>query len=161
MNKNKKNIKPAHKKSYLNLEPKVREPEYMVQVNDPPSVRRDLLESLREVIIFMQGYEKFRKIQEEKVATFTKLKEDIKDMNQLIEGRLRKYFPKGKLHAAMREEKMREEKEKVEVVEKEETLELPKVQVVDETPEEDASHGELEELESQLKDIEKQLQNIK
>ena len=34
-----------------------KEPEYMIQISDPKMLRKDLLESLREVIIFMQGYE--------------------------------------------------------------------------------------------------------
>ena len=60
-------------------------------------MRRDILESLREVILFMQGYEKFRKLQEEKIAIFNQLKNDVKELNQMIDSRLRKYFPKGKL----------------------------------------------------------------
>ena len=45
-------------------------PDYMIQINDPRSLRKELLETLREIIIFMQSYEKFRKIQEEKVMIF-------------------------------------------------------------------------------------------
>ena len=73
-------------------------PNFMVQVNEPKALRKDLLESLRETIIFMQGYEAFKKIQEEKVETFTLLKEDIKTLNNLV-NKLKKHLPKGKLTA--------------------------------------------------------------
>ena len=64
---------------------KEKEPSYVVQVNDPKMLRRDILESLREIIIFMQGYERFRKIQEEKVALFSALKKDVRELNGFIE----------------------------------------------------------------------------
>ncbi|MEK6939241.1 MAG: hypothetical protein AABX31_00790, partial [Nanoarchaeota archaeon] len=69
----------------------------MVQVSDPKNVRKDLLEALREIIIFMQGYEAFKKIQEEKVAVFEQLKDDIKGLNNLVDSKLRRLLPKGKL----------------------------------------------------------------
>ena len=37
-----------------------KEPEYVVNISDPKGLRKDILETLREVIIFMQSYEKFR-----------------------------------------------------------------------------------------------------
>src|SRR3989338_9644690 len=69
----------------------------MVQVSDPKNVRKDLLEALREIIIFMQGYEAFRKIQEEKIAVFSQLKDDVKSLNNLVDSKLRRVLPKGKL----------------------------------------------------------------
>ena len=66
-----------------------REPEYMVQLGDPKMVRKDLLESLREIIIFMQGYEKFRKIQEEKKKVFSALNDDLKELNTLLDLKLK------------------------------------------------------------------------
>src|SRR3989338_4955922 len=99
---NRNNSKMATKKKVL-LKKKVvpakleKEPDYMVQIAEPKMVRKDLLESLREVIIFMQGYEKFKKVQEDKVALFTALKSDVRELNLLIEGQLKKYLPKGKL----------------------------------------------------------------
>ncbi len=127
-----------------------KEPEYMVQVSDPKILRKDLLETLREIIIFMQGYEKFRKLQEEKVMTFTALKSDVKELNVLINHRLRKHLPKGKLRAL-----------------KEEVPALP--EELEEQPEEPRPRGagrevpkknELDELEMQLRDIETQLRKV-
>lgn len=131
---------------------KEKEPEYMVQIHDPKDTRKNILESLREVIIFMQSYEKFKKIQEEKVATFTQLKKSITEINKLVDG-LKSHFPKGKLkEIGIKPEPV---KKKVEVpVEPEEveevTVEVPVKKTV----------SELDELENQLKDIEGQLRNM-
>lgn len=122
----------------------------MVQLSDPKMLRKDILEALREVIIFMQGYEKFRKIQEEKVATFTALRADVKELQGLIEGKLRKYLPKGKLRplkpGKVHEEQPEEPEQREEKAEPEESLPEP--------------HHELDRLESQLRDIEGQLKGM-
>jgi len=137
-------------------------PQYMVQVNEPKMLRKDLLESLREIIIFMQGYEKFRQIQTEKVNLFNSLKTDVKELNTLIEHKLKKYFPQGKLKAVMKEKPKEEsfdddEESKVEVFKEE-----PKKKMVApvSTYQQDLPSNELDELESQLKDIEGQLRSI-
>ena len=136
------------------------QPDYMVQLTEPKMLRKDLLESLREVIIFMQGYEKFRKIQEEKVAMFNSLKLDIKSLNSLINDKLRKYLPKGKLRAVLPQQKEAEpfshDNEMLNET-------LPRREVsspVNQPPKREAPGG-LMELEYQLKDIERQLQSIK
>lgn len=141
-----------------------KEPEYMVQVSDPKMLRKDVLESLREVIIFMQGYETFRKIQEEKVALFTILKSQIKEINSLADNKLKKYLPKGKLHILS--EKQVQHKEQVEELVSEELppLEVVPVSKTTATLRESASRtppSELDELEKQLREIESQLQSIK
>lgn len=137
-------------------------PEYMVQISDPKMLRKDLLESLREVIIFMQGYEKFRKIQEEKVALFIDLKASVKEINSLIDHKLRKYFPKGKLKPIT--ETRFSEAEKVEVVsmDKPRSKTMPQKEFIPE-PEREKSKpkSDLAELETQLNDIENQLRNIR
>ncbi len=139
-----------------------KEPEYMIQVSDPKMVRKDLLESLREVIIFMQGYETFRKIQEEKVTHFALLKSQVKDLNSMIDTKLRKYLPKGKLHGIVEKQAKREEQReellseepRIEVVQIERS-QLKKVEAQPRAP-----PNELAELEKQLREIENQLKNI-
>ena len=112
----------------------------------------------------MQGYEKFRQIQTEKINLFNQLKTDTKELSSLIEGKMRKYLPKGKLRAVSAPV-LREEMEEVEELEEPEE----EVEVLKEAPErkevpahyeESAPPNELEQLESQLKDIENQLRNI-
>jgi hypothetical protein len=135
-------------------------PEYMIQVSDPKMLRKDLLESLREVIIFMQGYEKFRKIQEEKVSMFIDLKTIVKDLNSLIDGKLKKYLPKGKLKevTAQRQRQLDIEEEDTN---EPEIKPKPVMKPVMPMPvEEDKPKNDLHELESQLNDIEAQLRKI-
>lgn len=127
----------------------------MVQVNEPKNLRKDILEGLREIIIFMQGYEAFRKIQEEKVKTFAQLRDDVKVLNTLIDTKLRRYLPKGKL-AGM----VKKTLPKREVSEKQEK-EMPKEQPARSMPEpvkKEAS--DLDELEMQLREIESRLKGM-
>ncbi len=128
----------------------------MVQINEPKNVRKDLLEALREIIIFMQGYEAFRKIQEEKIAVFVQLKDDVKVLNNLVDSKLRRLLPKGKLAG------LTKKMSKVEVIEKdEEPMPSPKPQprmAKPEPPQEE--NRDLDELESQLRDIENRLKGM-
>lgn len=145
MTTKKKSVKPVMVHS------KEKEPEYTVQINDPKLLRKDLLESLREVIIFMQGYEKFRAIQEEKVTMFAALRTDLRELSSLLE-KLRKLLPKGRLHAVRERQ-----------VEKDAEEEMPQPAA---TPQREVNYpqrnpqNELDELETQLRDIEGQLQGM-
>lgn len=126
-----------------------KDPNFMVQVSEPRMLRKDLLESVREIIIFMQGYEKFRKIQEDKVTLFTQLKTDLRVLNSLVDDKLRKYLPKGKLRA------VQTPKQDIKPYARdEELLRAPSIQN-DRSP-----ASELDELESQLKNIETQLRSV-
>jgi len=91
----------SHHKSHPSKspEPKPKEPQFMVQVHDTKVLRKDILESLKDVIIFMQGYEKFRKIQEEKVLRINDLKASVKELHNFIDNKFRRVLPKGKLDA--------------------------------------------------------------
>ncbi len=156
----KRKSKPVAKENKL-----VREPEFMVNINDPKAIRKDILESLREVIIFMQGYEKFRAVQDEKTALFTQLKNDVKEINTLIDRKLRHFLPKGKLQAAKKIEKMREAKKKQQEVVQEdiEIEEMPRAPPRNTKPrvvQSKSLPSELDELESKLKEIEGQLEDI-
>ncbi|MEW5896737.1 MAG: hypothetical protein AB1668_03535 [Nanoarchaeota archaeon] len=129
---------------------------FMVQVNEPKIVRKDLLEALREIIIFMQGYESFRRIQEEKIATFAQLRETVKELNNIFDYKFRKYFPKGKLKMFPEEP----------VEKKELPVQRPVPQPVEvsepverQQPKK-ADDRELDDLELQLKDIESRLRNM-
>ena len=139
---------------------KDKEPEYMVQVHEPTNLRKNILESLREIIIFMQSYEKFRQIQEEKVNTFNDLKESIKQLTTLLDHKLKHHFPKGKLSisSVRRDIPKMAIPAKMENDDDSEETEVPARKAAY-TPE---PHPitELDELESQLRDIEGQLRKI-
>lgn len=136
-------------------------PEYMIQVSDPKMLRKDILESLREVIIFMQGYEKFRKIQEEKVSMFSGLKVSVRELNSLIDHKLRSYLPKGKLKPVTEDRKPEglEDEEKAEVVPAPKKMAKAALEEAAEETE-PRSRNDLTELESQLNDIERELKKI-
>ncbi|MBU0469904.1 MAG: hypothetical protein KKA62_05735 [Nanoarchaeota archaeon] len=129
---------------------------FMVQLSDPKNLRKDILESLREVIIFMQGYETFLRIQEEKVSAITKLRSEIKDLNDLINVKLRRYVPKGKLKGVI--SKQPKAKEPGRVVSTETSEEKP---VMAPPPFMKKEVNELDDLELQLHDIESRLKNIR
>ena len=155
----KKKIAHKHKakKKIASAKPAAeRSPEYMIQISDPKMLRKDLLESLREVIIFMQGYEKFRKIQEEKVALFSSLKVSVRELTSLIDHKLRNYLPKGKLKATT------ETDSKVMPKEPEEVLPVPAAmeKMEPEQMEIEEPKHDLAKLESQLDDIERELRKI-
>ena len=142
-------------KLHLKVQGKDKEPNFMVQIADPKGIRKEMLESLRDIIIFMQGYEKFRKIQQEKVNTFGTLKLQIKEINSMVD-HLKVYLTRGKLRAvgikSEIKEKLTEEQPKEEYI-------APVRSYQPETPVAPVNN-ELEELESQLKDIENQLRGI-
>ena len=151
----------AVKKSKVVHKPKRESgPEYTVNVNDPKALRKDLLEGLREVIIYMQSHEKFRKIQEEKVILFTQLKTEVKDLHTLVDRKLRGFFPKGKLQS-MKPDAPRESEVKKAVPKVKEVAPVPSDPAKPRVVEGDFPPNELDELESQLKDIEGQLDQIK
>lgn len=130
----------------------------MVQINDPKNVRKDLLEALREIILFMQGYEAFRKIQEEKITVFEQLKDDVKALNSLVDFKLRRLLPKGKLESMMKKIP------KVEVVQKDEMEQMPapkaQPKMAPRPEPQQQEDGELDELEMQLREIESRLKNM-
>jgi hypothetical protein len=136
-----------------------KEPEYMVQVHEPTNLRKNVLESLREIIIFMQSYEKFRQIQEEKVNIFNELKENIKQLTTLLDRKLKRHFPKGKLSiSTVRRDipkmaipsNVEDEQEESETAPARKKAYVPEPHPI----------TELDELESQLRDIEGQLRKI-
>ncbi len=150
----KKNAKKRTAKKVVHKKKAVKEntPDYMVQIAEPKIVRKDILESLREVIIFMQGYEKFRKIQEDKVSLFSSLRFQIKELRSLINDNLRKKMPQGKLKGINPESPIEVNQRTVDKSE----LEVANVNKKSIS----AASSDLTELESQLRDIENQLQRV-
>ena len=112
----------------------------------------------------MQGYEKFKRIQEEKVATIALLREQIKELQSMVNHDLRKYLPVGKLKPLHKEDPNRSffEKKSDPFVDHGPSTVIE----YDETPVKTYSQkkakpkNDLEELETQLQDIEHQLKNI-
>lgn len=145
------------KRPVSKAELKENEPAYMIQISDPKGLRKDVLEGLRETILFMQGDENFRKIQDEKLSLFVKLKTQVRELNSLVENKLRRLLPKGKIR-----DLPEEREEKIEKTRPESKIEAPKPVPLPEPEEVEeefkpVQKSELEELEEQLKEIEGQL----
>lgn len=154
----------AHVKHHAKAADK--EPEYMIQISDPKMMRKDILESLREIILFMQGYEHFMQVKEEKVALITQLKLQVKELKSLIDYKFPRVLPKGKLKSLVLKESKpavpaKEEEEEMPEEEEEKMMAHPKMAPKKEVPAPAESPNELEDLERQLRDIEGQLRAIR
>ncbi len=143
-------------------------PQFMVQVSDPIMLRKDILEALRDVIIFMQGYERFKLIQDEKVGLYSKLQLEVKELNSMINTKLRKILPKGKLksvHQAAVPKQVKIPESRVPVVTPSKGQPIPpptpgQAPAPPLPPAASAQPTELDALESQLNSIENQLKGL-
>jgi len=84
---------------------------YFIGLNDPIEIRKNLLEPTREVIQFLQSYEQFKKIKEEKTQTILQLKEDFRLIKASINA-LRRQLPRGKIKLEKPSENIKEEVQK-------------------------------------------------
>jgi len=154
-----KKTKSAVKHHHIPM--KEKEPDYVVQIQDPRMVRKQLLESLRDLIIFMQGYEQFRRLQEQKVTQFTALRNDVKELNHLLDAKLRHHFPKGKVKPITNHTSKPVIQEPEEEMEEEKVVAPVRMPVRKEAPAPTPKRNDLDELEQQLRDIENQLRGVK
>jgi hypothetical protein len=142
--------KPTRKRAHKQKVERM--PMYMVQLSQPKMLRKDILESLRDVIIFMQGYEKFRQLQKKKVLLLAQLKEDVKELQRLISTELHHHLPVGKLHA-VRADDLKKKEEQVEMPQSVEVVPVKTAPVHN-------AESDLSTLDSQLRDIEGQLKGL-
>ena len=73
---------------------------FYIGIREPAEMRRNLLESARESIRFLQRYEKLKAIREEKFQTILQLDAEVKELRSLA-GKLRKAFPAAKSHVRL------------------------------------------------------------
>ncbi len=147
-------------KSALRTAPTVREPEFTIQIGDPQSLRKDLLESVRELILFMQGFDRFKRLQQEKLSEFSKLKANARALTTLVDTKMRRCLPKGTLKSkAIKEEKTKKVKASEDITFIPESVTIASSLSAPE-PAPKSEHSELEELEAQLQEIENQLKKV-
>jgi len=72
---------------------------FYVGIKDPVSVRRDILESSKDIIKNMQSFEKFKDAREERVKLIMHLKHMMDDL-QKLNARLKAELPKVELRAS-------------------------------------------------------------
>jgi phenylalanyl-tRNA synthetase beta subunit len=120
---------------------------FYVEVREPNEVRRNILESLKDIVESLKRFEKFKEVGKEKIHSVNKLRRDIKELNKLVsnlknalpESKLREIKIKPILSKGKKSKKIKNKKEEVEVMK-------PKT--------------ELEKLESELGAIEEKLQGL-
>ena len=121
---------------------------FYVEVREPNEVRRNILESLKDIVESLKRFEKFKEAGKEKIHNINKLRGDIKELNKLVTN-LKNALPESKLRdikikpvlSEGKKTKKRKHKKKEEVEEK-------------------RPAKELERLESELGSIEEKLQSL-
>ena len=109
---------------------------FYVGIREPREVRKDLLESLKEVLEVMRSYESIKSIRTKKVELFVKLKEIMRQID-LSMNKLKRELPETRLRAKT-----------TQPVSKSAPVERPKY------------GSEVERLERELDDIESKLSKL-
>ena len=125
---------------------------FFVEVRDPGEVRRNILETLKEILATMQRFEKFKQMRHQKLDNIHKLRALLRQANRMI-GDLKSKLPQTDLKAVViREQKPQAEKAWKQNAQnsKQKPQEKPKKKEL----------TELERLESELSAIEGKLKNL-
>ncbi len=125
---------------------------FFVEIKEPTEVRRNILESLKEILEVLQRFEKFKNIRHEKLENIHKLRGLLKDANKML-GNLRLKLPQTSLRAAVVREtaahKAHHKKRKKGKYAEKEPEKAPKR----ETTEDEKLESELSAIESKLKSL--------
>ena len=124
---------------------------FFVQIPEPSEVRRNILETLKEILSTMQKFEKFREIRHKKLENIHKLRTGLRQANKMI-GDLKSKLPQTDLKAVV----LKEPKPQTEKVPKQKTDSVQKQEPKPKKKE----LTELERLESELSAIEGKLKNM-
>ena len=107
---------------------------FFVEIKQPDSVRKDILESLKEIIELLRRFENFKEVRHEKMQKMQKLKALMREANKLM-GVLKIKLPQTSLRGMVPQQrelskpKQVQEKKKTEVKEhKKEKTHLDKLQ---------------------------------
>ena len=119
---------------------------FFVEVKEPEEVRRNILESLKEIVESLQRFEKFKETRKDKFDNINKLRKIVKDTNKLVLD-LKKSFPEAKIRTVREISKSAERKK---------TIVRKKKEVVERKP-----MTELQKLESELGEIEGKLESLR
>lgn len=78
--------------------------EFYVGISNPNEIRREILETSREIVLILQNFEKFKLSRIKKLDHIEKLRRNIKEINDLVL-RLKKALPVAKIRIKPLEEK--------------------------------------------------------
>jgi len=125
---------------------------FFVGIRDPVEVRKTLLENTRDVVQILQRFERFKQVREEKAQEVLILKNDIKELNRLV-NKLKSSLPKTKIRIKLQQEEAAAKKQKP-------VEEKKKVEKKQEVPVKKKELSDLEKLERELGDIEGRLSKL-
>tara|TARA_Y100000310_G_C20626072_1_gene785957 strand:- start:200 stop:685 length:486 start_codon:yes stop_codon:yes gene_type:complete len=128
-----------------------------VGLGDPVELRRNILEPTREVIQFLQSYEEFKKVKEEKTYTIGLLKDDLKEIKATI-NKLRRLLPRSKIKAERTFGRIKKDFKSEQSEPKPEPSPTPEPKP--EPKPVPVAHPELDSLERELGEIEKKLGSL-
>ena len=121
-----------------------------VEVREPSEVRRNILESLKNIVETLQRFERFKHIRKEKIRSINKLSSDLKGINKMISD----------LKSAIPETKLREIKIKSILKEEEKPKKKKHGKRHKEAEEKQKPLTEVDRLESELGAIEEKLRGL-
>ena len=125
---------------------------FFVQVKKPAEVKRDILETLREIVETLHRFEKFRQIRHKKLEKIHHLGVLVKHTNKML-GNLRLKLPQTNLRATVvkvqSETKAHHKKKKKTKASEEKQQKVPKKELT----EADRLEAELSAIESKLKSL--------
>ena len=119
---------------------------FFAEVKEPEEVRRNILESLKEIVESLQRFEKFKETRKDKLHNINKLGKIVKNTNKLVLD-LKKSFPETKIRT-MKAISKTAEKKKIGIRKKKEVAERKPL-------------TELQKLESELSEIEGNLESLR
>ena len=86
---------------------------FYIGIYDPIDVRRNILETSKEIVKSMQSYESLVKIREEKLLVYKKMKKTMKELNLLI-GKLKERLPQTHIRKVSGKKKFSSELDRLE-----------------------------------------------
>ena len=125
---------------------------FFVELKEPSEVRRNILESLKQILEILQRFEKFKRIRQEKLQGIHKVRILLRDANKLL-GTLRLKLPQTNLRATIVKENKKKHKD-----DHKKKKEKPVEVKVEKAPKKEIT--ELEKLESELGAIENKLKGL-
>ncbi|MFP4117304.1 MAG: hypothetical protein ACLFTR_00090 [Candidatus Woesearchaeota archaeon] len=83
---------------------------FFVGIKDTKDLKRAILESTRDSVVFLQRYENFTKIKKEKNEAVEELKKMVKDISTVVAD-LKRKLPESELHKRLNKEEISVEKD--------------------------------------------------
>ncbi len=125
---------------------------FFVEVKEPEEVRKNILESLKEIVESLQRFEKFKETRKDKIYHINKFKNIVKDTNKLVFD-LKKSFPETTIRTVR---EMSKSTQKKKTNGKKKYAGVIKKEVQERKP-----MTELQKLESELSEIEGKLESLR